>query len=189
MLESHKNRNLGIILVIVGGLFYLGRVIDFSHLFWPLYIIGPGVLLFLLALSGGRKSSGLAIPASIVTAIGLILFSQNITGNFESWAYAWALIPAASGLGMVIMSNLNDDFAMQEKGYKAIKSGLSMFLVFGVFFELFIFHSWMNSGVIAYLLPIGLIAIGIYMLKKPAGNYVYLPEKDDEFDDDDDDDD
>ena len=183
MLESQKNRNLGIILVIAGGLFYLGRFVDISDLLWPFYIIAPGIVLFIMALAGGRKSSGLAIPASIVTIIGLILFSQNITGNFESWAYTWALIPAASGLGMVIMSNMNDNFAMQEKGYKAMKAGLSMFLVFGVFFELFIFRSWMNSGLLAYVLPIALIVGGLYILKKPGGFYVYLNEQDDDPDD------
>ncbi len=186
MLESHKNRYLGIILVVVGGLFYLSRFVDFSRLLWPLYVIGPGVLLFILALTGGRKSSNLAIPASVVTAIGLILFSLNLTRDYKAWAYVWALIPAASGLGMVIASNLNDDFALREKGYKTIQAGLSSFLAFGVFFELFIFHSWMNSGLIAYLLPIGLIATGIYLLKKPNAHYVYLSEKDDEFDDDED---
>lgn len=173
-MENQKNRNLGIILIVFGVLFFLSRFIDLAHILWPFYIIVPGILLFVLAFSGGRGTSSLVIPASIITTVGLILFSQNITGNFESWAYAWALIPAASGLGMVIMSNITDNLSLQEKGYRTMKIGLSMFLTFGVFFELFLFHSWMNSGILAWFIPLVLIIGGLAMLIKPRGNYVYI---------------
>ncbi len=185
MLENQKNKGLGIIFIVLGAFFFLSRYVDLANILWPFYIIVPGIMLFVFAFAGGRKTSGLVIPASIVTTIGLILFSQNITNNFKSWVYTWALIPASSGLGMLIMSNMTDNFAMQEKAYKAIKTSLLMFLAFGVFFELFIFRSWMNSGMFAYALPIVLILAGLFMLKKPAGNYVYLREEDDTEEDDD----
>lgn len=174
MLENQKNKNLGIILIILGAFFFLSRFMNLSDILWPFYVIVPGIMLFVFAFAGGKSTSGLVIPASIVTTIGLILFSQNITDTFESWAYAWALIPAASGLGMVIMSNMTGNSAMQEKGYKALKAGLLMFLTFGVFFKLFIFRSWMNSGILGNVLPIALIIGGLFMLKKRGGNYVYL---------------
>ena len=51
---------------------------------WPLPIIGIGVLLASLALI--TWTLGLFIPACIVAGIGGLLYWQNLTGNWESWA-------------------------------------------------------------------------------------------------------
>ena len=43
---------------------------------------------------------GFAVAGSVVTTVGLILLYQETTENWESWAYAWALIPMAAGIGI-----------------------------------------------------------------------------------------
>jgi hypothetical protein len=98
---------LGIVLIVVGlaaiggrqlGL-DLGAIIGATG--WPFFVIVPGLLLLAAAaLPVPPEGMGLAIAGSIVTTIGLILLYQASTGHWSSWAYVWALIPAAAGLGM-----------------------------------------------------------------------------------------
>ena len=93
---------LGIILVLVGGAFLAAQYlnVDLGEIGWPVWIIGPGLILLLAGflVPGG---SGMIIGGTVVTAIGLLLFYQDATNHWESWAYAWALIgPGASGLGI-----------------------------------------------------------------------------------------
>ena len=42
----------------------------------------------------------MAVPACIVAGIGGILYYQNMTGDWASWAYAWTLIPGFVGVGI-----------------------------------------------------------------------------------------
>ena len=44
----------------------------------------------------------MAIPACIEGGIGGLLYWQNATGHWESWAYAWTLIPGFVGLGIML---------------------------------------------------------------------------------------
>ncbi len=95
----------GAILVALGALFLAQELFSFDpgRYGWPLFIIGPGLLLFAGMVLGGRGAGDFAIPASIVTTVGLILFTQNLTGHFQSWAYAWTLVaPTAVGLGLAL---------------------------------------------------------------------------------------
>ena len=69
--------------------------------FWPFFIIGPGIVLFILGLI--LPNTGMIIGGTVVTSVGLILAWQNATGLWATWAYVWALVgPGASGLGTFI---------------------------------------------------------------------------------------
>jgi hypothetical protein len=68
---------------------------------WPLAIVGGGGLLLLVGLV--TWTPGLAIPACIVGGIGGLLYYQNRTGDWESWAYAWTLVPAFVAVGLVVV--------------------------------------------------------------------------------------
>ena len=48
------------------------------------------------------RGLGFAIAGTIVTTIGFLLLYQDSTGHWESWAYAWALLTLAAGLGTLI---------------------------------------------------------------------------------------
>ena len=100
---------------------------------WPLIVVAVGVALFAMGLLTG--SPGMAIPACIVAGIGGILFWQTQTGNWFSWAYAWALIPGFAGVGMILQALLGEGGRQQVwKGAEAILTSVVLFLVFGTIF-------------------------------------------------------
>ena len=91
----------GAILLIGVGAFYLAmavvpgfREVAYGKTTWPLQIIALGALFFVAGIFS--FSPALFIPGSIVTGVGGILYYQNLTGNWGSWAYVWALIPVLS---------------------------------------------------------------------------------------------
>ena len=94
---------LGVFLIAIGGLFFLLNVTGIDLEAWPLFIILPGVALFVAAFAvGGEPGGGLAIAGSIVTTVGLILAVQEATGLYATWSYAWALVaPTGPGLGLL----------------------------------------------------------------------------------------
>ncbi len=153
----------GAILVALGAHFLFRQVFDFDlgRYGWPLFIIGPGVLLFAGMVASGRGAGSMAIPASIVTTIGLLLFVQNATGYFESWAYAWALIPLAAGLGTCIAGAWDGNAKLVAEGQRGIMLGAALFLGFAAFFEGFVFHGFFLAS---YLLPVALILGGVAIL-------------------------
>ena len=100
---------------------------------WPMIVIAVGVGLFALGLLTGAPS--MAIPACVVAGIGSILYWQSATGNWFSWAYAWALIPGFVGVGMILQALLGEGGMRQAlKGAEAILTGIVLFLVFGSLF-------------------------------------------------------
>ncbi len=99
---------------------------------WPLIIVSVGAVLFLFGLFLGTPS--LLIPACILGGIGSLLYWQNLTGNWESWAYAWALIPGFSGVGQVLAGLLGaSERHLVQKGLWQIFISLVLFVIFGSF--------------------------------------------------------
>jgi len=88
---------LGILLILVGIYYVLVNAVPgFANLLnlnfsWPVIIMLVGAGLLVLGLLTGTPD--MAIPAFIVAGIGGILYYQNLTGNWGSWSYLWALIP------------------------------------------------------------------------------------------------
>lgn len=153
----------GAALVAVGLLALAGQVFrgfDFWGTIWPFFIIGVGALFFVGMVSGGKSAAGLAIPGSIFTAIGLMLFLQNLFGHWESWAYGWTVILMAVGLGIYIMGRYTENQGQRESGSRLLKIGAILFVVFGGFFEM-IFNSFAFSR---FLFPAALILLGIYLI-------------------------
>ena len=155
----------GAILVALGAHFLFRQVFDFDlgRYGWPLFIIGPGLLLFAGMAVSGRGAGGLAIPASIVTTVGLLLFVQNATDYYESWAYGWALIPLAAGVGTRIAGAWDSNARLVAEGRRGITVGLALLLGFATFFEGFIFR---GSFFASYLLPLALILGGVALLAR-----------------------
>jgi hypothetical protein len=103
---------------------------------WPFFIIIPGLVLVAMAfLPSPPQGLGLAIAGSIVTTVGLILFYQQSTGYWESWAYAWALIPGASGLSMAIYGLVSRDGELVRNGLWIDGVAALLFLIGFSFFE------------------------------------------------------
>lgn len=169
LVQGNRNQTFGLLLVAVGLLFLLARSfsVDLGDVGWPLFILIPGLLL-LAGTVRGKDGAILAVPGCVVTTIGLILLVQNLSGRFETWAYAWALLPAAVGVGQVVQGRLTENDLLQRTGRHGLLTGLGLFAAFGLFFELFIFGGLAGRSVSGFLLPILLIAGGIYLLR-PGG--------------------
>jgi hypothetical protein len=159
---------LGGLLIVVGALLLLGQFvsIDVGHYGWPLFVIVPGVLILVLALtSSGAVSEGLAIAGSSVTMSGLILFYQNATDHFESWAYAWALVfPGATGIGMILYGIRAGRPGNIRFGTRMLGAGVVIFLLGAIFFEGIIgiggYHFGRSAGIVVGVV---IIAIGAVM--------------------------
>jgi hypothetical protein len=140
----------GLVLVLV-GLFLLvlqlaPAMVNFLRLelTWPFIIIGIGLLFFVGILVWGRNSAGLAVPGSIVTGIGLLLLYQNSSGNWESWSYAWALIPGMVGVGAILAGLIEGKSPSRavSAGGGLILISLILFVVFGFFLGSDLLSRW-----------------------------------------------
>lgn len=138
---------------------------DFWEAFWPFIVIGVGVMFFVVMFAGGRSVSGLAIPGSIISVIGLMLFVQNLTGHWESWAYGWTVILMAVGVGIFLMGAYGGQASQRRAGLRVLKIGVILFVIFGAFFEL-LFNS---SRLAQILFPVALILMGGYLLVTRSG--------------------
>jgi hypothetical protein len=148
---------LGLLLILAGAWFFAVQVIPgLGDLFqWPSILIGFGVLLLVLGLV--VNAPGLAIPATIITGIGGLLAWQNATGHWESWAYAWALIPGFVGVGIVLMGALEGTLANRwREGGTLILISLIMFAIFGSFLG--------GLGTFGPYWPLLLVVLGLILL-------------------------
>ena len=110
---------VGLGLIGLGGLFILGQIfrVDFWNLIWPIFVMLPGLVFFAVMLIGSRNLAPFAIPGSIITTTGLVLFYQNMTGHWESWAYIWALIaPTSVGVGLWLAGTRSENPSLREAG-------------------------------------------------------------------------
>jgi LiaF transmembrane domain len=161
----------GSLLIIFGLLALFGQLFrnfNFWNTFWPFFVIGFGLLFFVGMFAGGRSMSGLAIPGSIITTIGLMLFYQNLTSHWESWSYGWTVILMAVGLGIFIMGVWGQSASQRAAGLRVLRIGLIMFIIFGAFFEL-IFTAGMPFGLRSIVFPAALILLGLYLILTRSG--------------------
>jgi hypothetical protein len=164
----NKRRRTGLVggtLLILLGLWFLlvQFVPEFEGLLniefsWPLFVIGVGVVLLILGLVTGEP--GMAVPACIVGGIGLLLYYQNMTGNWASWAYAWTLIPGFAGVGAILAGLLGD------KPKQSVKDGVNLILISAVMFV--VFSSFLGGqNLLGPYWPVLLILLGLWFLIQP----------------------
>ncbi|MCI0393675.1 MAG: hypothetical protein L0332_05400 [Chloroflexi bacterium] len=171
------NLLFGSALVIAGALFLLGNLFDIrvGHFIWPFFVMAPGaILLFLALVVEDPAGEPMAMVGSLITMVGLVLFYQNVTGHWESWSYAWALVaPTSIGLGQLFYGGLKNRPNLVQSGKNLVKVGVGIFLVGAFFFELIIGVSGFGRGRLFW--PLALIAFGLYLLVRnliPRGRKV-----------------
>ena len=173
MSENRSNTGsliAGLALVTFGLLTLAGQFFtsfDFWESAWPFLVIGIGGLFFVGMFSGGKSAAGLAIPGSILSVIGIMLFVQNIFGYWESWAYSWTVILMSVGLGILIMGWYTENPGQRSSGVRILKIGAILFILFGGFFEM-IFDSF---GISRFLFPAALILLGAYLVFARSGMF------------------
>jgi hypothetical protein len=172
MNQNRTALTMGIVLIILGVLFLVGQSLDFFQFgdLWPMIIVGIGGAFFLGMILGGKSTGGLAIPGSIISMVGLILLFQEITGWWETWSYAWALIIVAVGIGQVIYSYWSDIPSLRKSGWETAKVGLILFIIFGAIMEfIFSITGVATRGSLVFwsalLLVIGLVQLGVRVFR------------------------
>ena len=163
MNESGRNTT-ALALIGLGVLFLLAQITGFGFfgLLWPLFVLVPGALFLYFAVTGDASKAGLAVPGAMITGTGAILFYQNLTGHWSSWAYIWALYPVFLGLALVFIGRRTGSDSTIRTGDGFVKWGLIGFVALWALFELFIFGG--NKWMVTTLLPLVLIAAGAIML-------------------------
>ncbi len=152
----------GFLLILIGGWFLAVQLVPgldwFWNIFqWPMFVIGIGVFLLLLGLVLGAP--GMAVPACIVGGIGGLLYWQNATGYWESWSFAWALIPGFVGAGLMLASLLG------EGGKDTFRVGAWMSLISLIVFVAF--GAFFGANVLGTYWPVLLIVFGFWILIQP----------------------
>ena len=131
------------------------KAIAYGPSTWPLTIIGIGAFLALVGLL--TWSPGMFIPACIVAGVGGLLYYQNSTGDWASWAYAWALIPGFAGLGSIVAGLLKGNSSRQ------VREGMTMIVVSAILFV--IFGSFLGGlDLLGPYWPVLLILAGLWVL-------------------------
>jgi len=129
---------------------------------WPFFIIIPGVALAALATTGSWLSKTAAATGAVIAGIGVILWLQELTDYYQSWAYAWALLPAFAGVGLFVVGYRQNDETTQATARGLMQWGGAGFVVLAIAFETLIFHERVIFG--GWLLPLLLIAAGAFLL-------------------------
>ena len=105
---------------------------------WPVILLAISAAFFLPALiaqEARRGLAALAIPGSIFLVLGLIFLYNTLSGDWAAWAYAWILLPASVGLGLILASAIGgwDRTASDVGVWFMVLSGAA----FGLFATLF----------------------------------------------------
>ncbi|MFO7919164.1 MAG: hypothetical protein R6V13_13935 [Anaerolineae bacterium] len=171
-----KNRGtlyIGILLIAFGGLFLAAEVTRGLALWgislgwqglWPFIVLLVGLAFWLplLVWWGKRRTLvGLIVPGTIILFNGLILLYQNVTGDWESWTYVWALEPFAVGLSLLML------YALGERSSALLTAAG---IVGGVGLVLFVILASIFGGWIQVLGPAVLIIVGLLLLIHSAMN-------------------
>jgi hypothetical protein len=162
--RRRSNLVVGLLLILLGVWFIAVQFVPELRAWmeieyaWPLIIVGVGVLLLVIGLLTGAPA--MAVPACIVGGIGGLLYWQNATGNWESWAYMWTLIPGFVGVGVVLSALLGGETRQALSGGAwLILISLVLFAVFGSFLG--------GLGLLGPYWPVLLIALGLLALLRP----------------------
>jgi hypothetical protein len=96
------------------------------------------------------------IPACIVSGIGGLLYWQNATGEWATWAFAWTLIPGFVGIGLVLFGLLGRRRGALIGGGWVIFNSLVLFAVFGSFLG--------GLRIVTLFWPVLVITLGIVLI-------------------------
>lgn len=152
---NRQSAAVGIGIVAVGLIILLGKLGVFAfigNVFWPLFVLIPGVLLHVLYF--GRMVPSVAlIPAGILTVVSVIL----MIGNWFGWGlmkYMWPLFPFAVAVGLYEYYVFGFN---RSKQIWTAAMGLAALSV--VLFGMTLLWTW---GI--YLLAVALIGFGVWLV-------------------------
>jgi len=176
---NDRGRQAIAVAIIATGIMFLISNVFSVDLFifeggWPFFVILPGLLMLAIAVSGDKRAASLVFPGAIVTGTGLILFVQNLTNYWESWAYVWALYPVFVGLSLIFYGNRTDNPNSVKSGRNLVVIGVVLLAAFGVFFELILFRG-VEGRMVNVVVAALMIAGGGFMLLRARRAQPELP--------------
>jgi len=117
---------------LIGLNTFLGDAVNFTL---PLVflMLGAGFLLLVFAVSRTSVWGALFyIPATLLTALGLVFMINVITNDWNAWAYAWMLLLAGAGVGQALMARqLGWRRLYFMAGVWTAAAGVTFFALFG----------------------------------------------------------
>lgn len=157
---KRSNLTWGIILILLGAAFLVNQFFPnlfFSGIGWPWILLLIGGIFTVGGFIG--RNGGMLIPGFVLLTLGGIFTYQVRTNDWESWAYIWALLPAAAGLGMWV-GGLFDSELRKARPVATIMvlGGLIVAAVMAGFFGL-------DADVLRFW-PVLLILLGLWVLFK-----------------------
>ena len=131
---------------------------------WPFLVIVPGlVLLGAAVLPAPPRGIPFAIAGAVVTTLGGLLLYQSQSGHWESWAYAWALLPLSAGVAMIVYGLLTGARDLVRTGLWLGSIAAVVFVAGAWFFE-GVFAGEPRPADIGDWWPVGVIAIGAVLV-------------------------
>lgn len=151
----------GLVLVLVGAVLLAVRFFPELRPWlggaggWPLLVIGLAIVLFVVGLS--TWTPGTVAAGCFFGGLGGLLYYQNLTGDWKSWAFAWTLLPGFSGVGTIAAG------LMGGQPRRALSAGLWQILISLLLFAIFALVLRGPNLLGAYW-PILVIALGVILL-------------------------
>ncbi len=156
---NKQSAAVGILVLAAGLVILLGKLGVFAfigNVFWPLFILIPGVLLHVLYF-GRMLPSIVLVPAGILTVVSLVL----LIGNWFGWnliRYLWPFFLFAVAVGL---------YEYYVFGYSRSRTIWTAAVVLAALSILLFFMTLLWSWG-AYLIALVLIAAGVWMvLRRP----------------------
>jgi DNA-binding CsgD family transcriptional regulator len=151
-------RIASIALVAAGGiLLVLNLLLDWKvNLALPLVFLVLSAAFFYLAVQlkpAAHWSPWLYIPGALTGAFGIIFLLNVITGDWNAWAYAWLLLLAGMGIGLLLANReTRRSNLLNLIGWILSLTGITFFAVFGVI---------AGGLLIQVIAPVILVAVGL----------------------------
>jgi len=158
----------GLTLILIGLALVIIQWVPELHLranwteSWPLLIVGVGALVGINGISSATPDS--LIATGVLAGLGLLLYWQNMTGDWGSWAYTWALIPGFAGAGMLLAGLYR--LVLGHEIRRTLIDGVSNLIVSFLLFT--IFGSFLGGpDYLQQIWPAGIIVLGLWILFRP----------------------
>lgn len=139
----------GITLIVLGIIFLLPNFTSLeARDLWPILILGPGILFYIMFFQD-RTNYGLLMPATVLTASGLLFF-YCVSEGWHMMRTLWPIMMIAPGAAFMLM------YIWGKKENALLVPGIVLTLLGGLFL--------IAATDYDYLWPVALIVLGIVLL-------------------------
>jgi hypothetical protein len=161
MKTIHRGSVLGAMILIGMGVLFL--ILELAGIplskTWPIIFLVLGAVCFLPPWLWPSHRAGLAafgIPGGFLLTLGAVLLYNTLSGDWNSWSYAWIMLNGGVGLGIMLAAWIGG------WGHEVTAVGWWMFMVCAVVCS--IFATVFGGPVLKSAVPVLLILCGVGLL-------------------------